>query len=340
MLTEQMETVRQRFERLVDEPVETPPLRALVFDKRRAFAAFHRNAVADRSLFDCLYAGGPVYSITLSTEPARLRLADSSRSFRTGLVLYFLESFKGFHPAYWLQSGISSLLSADPGTDAREHLNRRMKAALANGCTLNADEFTTQLTPSRAREQMGALVDHSAFVRVFQLRGQSWSVIEYLEGSSAPAERIGRFRSFLSDLHKADSQEETFARNFGHGFDALLEEWQAWVEQQDLGSDAVPPSDIRSAIIEMLVPAIRDRSKKAQDRIQAMRSLGATGYVLGADTLIEVLREADDRFTETATWALESISGLAYGSDPSRWSEWWANRDPKVISEFEFAEYH
>ena len=43
MLTEQMETVRQRFEQLVDEPVDTPPLRVLVFDKRRAFVAYHRK---------------------------------------------------------------------------------------------------------------------------------------------------------------------------------------------------------------------------------------------------------------------------------------------------------
>jgi hypothetical protein len=338
MVTEQMEIVRQRFERLVDEPVEAPPLRVLVFDKRRAFVAYHRNTVADRSLFDCLYAGRPVYSLSLSTEPARLRLADPSKSMRTGLVLYLLESFKGYHPAYWLQSGISSHLSTDQGADAREHLKRRMKVSLANGAALRAAELTSKLTPLRTREQLGSLVDHSSFARVMQRRGQSWSVIEYLAGAEAPAERLGRFRSFLSDLSRATSQEETFARHFGHGFDTLVEEWQAWVKQKALGSDAVPPSDIRTAIMEMLVPAIRDRSKKAQDRIQAMRSMGATGYALGADTLIDGLREGDDRFTETATWALESISGLAYGSDPARWSEWWASRDPKVISEFEFAE--
>jgi hypothetical protein len=339
MLTEQMETVRQRFERLVDEPVDTPPLRVLVFDKRRAFVAYNRNAVAERSLFDCLYAGRPVYSITLSTEPARFRLADSSRALKIGLVLYLLESFKGFHPDYWLQSGISSSLSTDSGTDAREHLNRRMKVALANGSALNAAELTSKLTPLRAREHVGALVDHSSFARVSQLRGQSWSVFEYLAGADAPAERIGRFRSFLSDLNRASSQEETFARHFGYGFEALLEKWQTWVTQQPLGSDRAPPSEIRTAIIEMLVPAIRDRSKKAQDRIQAMRSMGATGYVLGADTLIDVLHEADDRLTETATWALESISGLTRGSDPARWSEWFASRDPKVVSDFEFAEH-
>jgi hypothetical protein len=104
-----------------------------------------------------------------------------------------------------------------------------------------------------------------------------------------------------------------------------------------LGADPVPPPEIRTAIIEKLVPAISDRSKNAQDRIQAMRSMGATGYVLGADTLIDVLREGDDRFTETATWSLEAISGLALGNDAARWSHCWAERNPKEVSASEFA---
>ncbi len=68
-----------------------------------------------------------------------------------------------------------------------------------------------------------------------------------------------------------------------------------------------------------------------------MRALGGAGYVLGADALVEMLRERDDRFTNAATWALESISGFAWGSDADRWSEWLAGRDPKAVSAFEFA---
>ena len=129
-----------------------------------------------------------------------------------------------------------------------------------------------------------------------------------------------------------------FQRHFGHGFDRLLDEWQAWVEDQKLGADPVPPPEIRAAILETLVPAIRDRSKKAQDRIQAMRTLGRAGYVLGSDALIDVLQERDERFTPTATQALEAISGAALGSEPDRWLEWWAGRDPKLVSAFELVE--
>jgi hypothetical protein len=133
-------------------------------------------------------------------------------------------------------------------------------------------------------------------------------------------------------------EEEASIRHFGHGFDRLLLERQAWIEQQSLDPDAVPPPEIRTAIVEKLVPTIGDRGLRTYDRVRAIRSLGAAGYVLGADTLIDVLREADDRFTETAIWSLEAISGLALGNDAARWSHWWAECDPANVSAFEFAQ--
>ena len=115
--------------------------------------------------------------------------------------------------------------------------------------------------------------------------GQCWSVVEYLAGSQASPDRLGRFRSFLSELKATGSQEAVFARHFGNGFDVLLQEWRSWVQQQGLGTDSIPPPEIRTAIVEKLLPVIRDRSKKAEDRIQAMRAMGGAGYVFGADAL-------------------------------------------------------
>ena len=108
VFTEQMGTVRQRFENLIDERVETPPLRVLVFDERRAFVAYHRTTTADTDLVDSLYTGRPVRSITLSTEAARFRLLDQPRSMRSALLLYFLETYKGFLVPPWLQLGIGN----------------------------------------------------------------------------------------------------------------------------------------------------------------------------------------------------------------------------------------
>jgi len=329
MVLEQMGIARTRFEHLVDEPVVAPPLRVLVFDARTGFVAYHRNLLADMSQLDCAYSGIPARSVSLSAEVTRLRLHDPARSIRSSFALYLLETYKGFLPPLWLQFGIGCAVSFDPRGDARAQLNRRMKVSLAKGTTISAADLFAPKSGQVVVKLLRTQANHDSFVKLTQLRGQSWSMLEYLAGAGAPPDRLGRFRSFLAELTARSSQQGLFQHHFGHGFDALLEEWRAWVDQQGICADPTPPPEIRTAILDRLVPAIRDRSKKAQDRIQAMRALGSAGYVLGSDALIEVLQERDERLAPTATWALESISGLGWGSDTDRWSEWWSSRDPQ-----------
>jgi hypothetical protein len=332
MVLEQMETSRRRFERLIAGPLEAlPPVRILVFDERRAFLAYHRNLIAPMAQLDGAYTPRPARSITLTTEDIRSRLHDLETTIRALFGWYFLEAHKGSLPATWLQVGISSALAHDPDSDSRRHLNRRMRVALSRGTALGAGE----LFPLSLRElvrRVRHLADHDTFARLTQLRGQCWSLVEYLAGAEAPADRVGRFRSFLSDLQARGSQEEVFEHHFGHGFGGLLERWQAWVQQQGLGSDPLPPPVIRAALLERLIPLIRDRGEKAQDRVLAIREMGSAGYPLGADALIELLREGDDRFTADAAWALESISGLNFGNDPNRWGAWWGGLDPRSVA--------
>jgi hypothetical protein len=338
MVMEQMGIIRTRFEHLIDESVETPRLRLLVFDTRKAFLAYHRNMVPGRAEIDCLYAGRPVRSITLAMEATRFRVHDHVRAIRAGFVLYFLECYKGFLPPTWLQMGVGGVLATDQAGDARAQLIRRMKVSLANRTALSAAELFQQRRAREVFKQLNAQSEHDPFARFTQFRGQSWSVVEYLAGRDAPPDRLGRFRSFLSDLKATGSQEAVFEHHFGHGFEALLEQWRAWVLEQSAGDDPMPPPEIRTTILDQLVPAIRDPAKKAQDRIQAMRSLGGAGYVLGAHSLIDVLREGDERFIPTAAWALEAISGQPFGSDAQRWAQWWSGRDPSAVTEFELAE--
>ena len=56
-LMEQMGISHERFERLIDESVETPPLRVLVFDTRDAWVAYHRGLLVDTGEFDSVYLG-------------------------------------------------------------------------------------------------------------------------------------------------------------------------------------------------------------------------------------------------------------------------------------------
>ena len=210
IVMEQFEVIRKRFEQLIDEPSETPLLRVLVFDTRGAFVAYHRSMLPDMGGLDCLYAGRPGRTITLATEVTRFRLHDQTRSIRSGLALYFLEAYKRFLPPNWLQAGISGFLICEPGDDSRRQRDRRMKAALANGTILSAAELFPQIPARQVFRQIRAQADPVTFARNVQFRGQSWSVLEYLAGPEAPPERLGRFRSFLSELKAAASQEAVF----------------------------------------------------------------------------------------------------------------------------------
>jgi hypothetical protein len=331
ILTEQLTIVRQRFEGLVNQPIEAlPPLRVFVFDKRRAYLTYHRNVFDETVPLDGVYLSRPACMITLSTEVTPYRLHDLAKTARVLFVFYLLDMHKGFLPAVWLQSGISGALGNDPGSDCLRHVNRRMKVSLSKGTALDAAELFSTSPRALFRRTRGS-ADFANFERLCRFTGQSWSVVEYLIGADAPADRLSRFRAFLSDLPKRESQQErVFVRHFGYGFRALLDGWRAWVQQLELGSDRPPPSPIREAVLERLIPRIRDGGKPAQDRVQAIRELGLLGYALGADSLIETLRNGDDRIVEEAAWALESISGFAWGTDPDRWALWWAGLDPMI----------
>jgi hypothetical protein len=72
-----------------------------------------------------------------------------------------------------------------------------------------------------------------------------------------------------------------------------------------------------------VIPLLDDRSAKREERVQAIRDMGNTGYTLGADALIDLLHERDRELRATAVWALEAISGTVGGEDVGYWEDWW-----------------
>jgi hypothetical protein len=51
--------------------------------------------------------------------------------------------------------------------------------------------------------------------------------------------------------------------------------------------------------------------------------MGQAGFVVGADALIGLLRNGKEIPKAELVWALESISGLAFGDDAATWADWW-----------------
>ncbi len=331
MLIEQMETSRERLERLLGEKVETvSPVRALVFETRKAFLAYHRNVIGEMVGLDGLYVPRAAYNITLPIEVTSYRLHDVERTARSLFIMYFLGRYKGISLTNWLSNGVGRALSKDVGNTPNWQLNKQMKLALAIGTALDVANLF-ELLPRELPRLLQRSADHATFARIAQYMSQSESIVEYLAGSDAPADRIGRFRSFLADVQPSSSVEQLFAHHFGYGFKVLLGEWQKWVQERGPESDPLPSPAIRAAIVERLVPTIRDPAQKVQARIQAIREMGSAGFAVGADTLIDLLRDGDERFTKEAVWALESISGRVMGKTPDRWAKWWTGLNPETV---------
>jgi hypothetical protein len=82
---------------------------------------------------------------------------------------------------------------------------------------------------------------------------------------------------------------------------------------------------------------IADRWATQEDRVQAVRDIGQAGFTLGADTLIDLLRERNPELRASAVWALEAISGTAGGEDVAHWEAWWdglpQDAEPAAIAE-------
>ncbi len=164
-----------------------------------------------------------------------------------------------------------------------------------------------------------------------QVNHQSWSIVEYLVGEPARPEPAGPARpdpraalgAFLRDPRSKTDPEGSFRDHFGLGFGPLLDGWRRWVLDRGIGTYEPPPDRIRDAMLERVLPVIRDRQAKRGDRLVAIGEWASAGFVLGADALIGVLRDPGDLPKEQVVWALCMVSGMAWGDEPDRWQAWW-----------------
>lgn len=305
-------------------PIESaPPLRILCFDRRSAFTAYHRQSLADLWNIDGLYAPGPYRTMTLTTEAPPYRLFERDRTIRTLFAFYGQEAVFGTLPPFWLQQGLALSSAAD--VDDQPRLNRKMLVALARGQELGPEEC--MLIPTRTLlKWLRKSEELPNFAKFQQASSQAWSLVEYLGGDSTTEERRQAFRAYLDDpeLHSKQVAEAVFSRHFGFGFGSLFDLWHEWVRAQGPGEFAPTPAEVRTSLEDRLLPLIRDPSARYMDRIQAIRDMGRAGYTLGADLLIEFLRDPKDTVPkEEIVWALEAISGHAWGNDSDRWLGWW-----------------
>jgi hypothetical protein len=320
MLSRQMQICQSRFESLIGERSDVEhPLRFFVFGKRTAFEAFLRRILLSCGSLDGVYTPWSTRTITMTTDLPTYRLIAPERSVRTLLAYFYLDACKGCPSPLWLQVGIANVLASGGDDGELARLNRKMLSAEAGGTLLgSADLFHAH--PRAMVSLLRNWQDLGNFVKYMQLTHQPWSVAEFL---CRDVERRKRFRAFLKDARAKGLQEEVFTRHFGHGFDRLLEDWRMWVLDRGIGNHAPPPLQTRETLIEAVIPLVTDCRANPLERIQAIREMGRTGYVLGADVLIQLLGADDQIPSEELIWSLEAISGLALGDDREGWEDWW-----------------
>jgi hypothetical protein len=334
LLGEALEAVSRQFKGRVGEPVESRrPLRLFVFDKRAAFEDFVKRSLLNAGDLDGLYIPWSTRTIALTTETPENRLSDLPRVVRTLVSYFFLDAYKNGPVPIWLQAGVANTLACGGDIAELSRLNRKMLASVSRGTDLDATELF-HVRPSTVIRLVNGWQDHAKFTRYLQLTRQSHSVVEYLCGDGSPQDRPARFRSFVQEVRGGKLEETTFEKCFGFGYGELLDQWRQWVMDQGPGIVTPPPEQIRDALIERLIPTVLDDHAPPMNRIQAIRDMGKAGHLLGADVLIDLLSTRDERLLEAATWALEMISGLALGSDQSRWRDWYrAALDREVSSQ-------
>jgi hypothetical protein len=328
MLKGQMEICRSRFESLVGEPVESDrPLRCFVFGKRDSFDAFFRRAFLYGSNLDGMYVPWSTPTIVMTAEFPAHRLADPERVIRVLLSYSILDTYRQSPSPFWLQTGLAHVVARGGDEMELARLNRKMLAAFSRGTSLGS----TDLFHAKRRRIVTLVRDWRDFnnhCRYTQLIDQSCSVVEFL---CSERQRRERLRAFLREPASKTPIEEVFPRHFGYGLEMVLEQWRSWVLGRETGSHGPAPSHIGHALQEKVIPIVQDHGANQLERIQAIRDMGKSGYVLGADALIELLGKDNQIPAEEVVWSLESISGLALGHDLDGWTKWFNHLPEETV---------
>ena len=322
MLTQELETTRGRFASMFATEDGGPHrLRVLCFATRVGFETFHGQALNLASL-DGLYAGIPSRWVTYCSMVVPTRLANPEWMARLLFGFALLDAYRGSTPLSWLQQGIANSLAAGGDAGPLARLNRKVLVSIARGTTLGPDDL---FTPSKRKltRLVTGIPDHARFAKARQFNAQAWSLVEYLAGPTSTGDRREHFRAFVKDRQLRRGGEAVFEIHFGFGYERLLEGWREWVRGRGVGTHEPPPPRDHDALLDRVIPLAADPGARIMDRIEAIRGMGAAGYVLGADALIDVLRDPGEVPREEVVWALESISGLTLGDDPDGWERWW-----------------
>ncbi|HVC93283.1 MAG TPA: hypothetical protein VND64_06305 [Pirellulales bacterium] len=306
-------------------------LRVIGFEHRADYDRYRRAHdlfQPDRSQATIYRPGTPCRALVCE-ELMRESGVDMAIQLRPLVLSHFVSSCSHGRLRPWLSVGLVYHLSRDEQPGHSAMLNRGPLAAMARGALVPWEPWFLG-TPTKLWWKHGAGDTLKSFSFWHLFNWQSISLVEFLIGGGAPPQRKAAFGPLFDDPELHRIPEQAFERHYGIPLERMLVEWRLWIESRGAGSHEPPPAPLCDASRRGALATLASGEATLQDRIAAIRGLGGGGYPLGADELITIVREGPDELREEAVWALETISGHAWGRDVNRWEQWW-NKLPAEV---------
>jgi hypothetical protein len=213
----------------------------------------------------------------------------------------------------WLFAGLGAevMAATSPLVTEPSALRRWARAVVARG----GREPFSRLAAAKWTEMYTAK-DEPAAVQADILRFQSWALVQMLV-----EEHLGEFHAFLRALRAMTETEVPFARTFGCTGDEALGRSLERLANGDSPPHREPPDALKWKIDTIVIPKL-SADQPSGARCDAVRTIGALGYLHRAETLIDLLADADEPVRRAARTALEDVAGELHGDAPSAWRAW------------------
>ncbi|HEV7226695.1 MAG TPA: hypothetical protein VGN42_28565, partial [Pirellulales bacterium] len=300
-------------------------LRCFVFDYRESCAkclhSLGHLPSPDADLVST-YLPAPCRALFLSETELRGQALNPLHAIEGSLCWYLFEPLGLSLRRPWLGLGLANVIINRGRNERLAALNRHMLSALAAGRTLNARALLAPFPRFKINFNPAATADFSEFTKTTAQNAQYWSVMEFICGAgSTPARRLA-FQRFLADPRRRKRQVETLTEHLGCSPDQLLADWRGWVQALGVGEHAPPPAEYAELLLSGPIALVKNEQVSLVERSRAIRRLGREGFAIGADALIDVLRQGPSDLAPEAIWALETISGRSLGGDAELWTAW------------------
>ncbi len=323
---EDYDAVRLRFEEWFGVPIEPRrPLTVMVFERTDWYEAHLDGHLPMAGV----YWMAPDRQVLICEEMSLRWLTEPRRLWRVLLARYLFEQVKGFR----LTAGLANVLGFDSlfdlDDDFPQRVHRRLQAMMQRG------EVPWQQNPLTVtdRELAAVVFDpdrRKALKAVTAFQTLCASLAEYLLGPAAGGRR-DKFGQFLRRWKRGEPVQQSLLVCLGEDAEHFQQSWQQWSLDHPTDPVGRASPEVENYFAAHVLPRIADATAPVTERADAIRHLGASGYEIGIDALIGLLRDDGSELLHgDVVWALESISGRLHGNDVASWVRWWAERREEI----------